>query len=244
MNTTVEIRDALETMEGDGAEVKRLMPIRGFMNYDPIVLWDHFDIGPGSGFPDHPHRGFEGITYLFSGAMQHTDNLGNQSTVLPGGAQRFTAGSGLIHSEMPGTDERTTGIQLWINLPKRLKQVEPAYQQVDAEQIPEHTFPGGRKRIIVGDDASIKLLTPVLYLDIQLDKNAKLDEAVNPDHRGLVYVVTGKLQLNNQTLETGQACFMENTALLSFQAQSACRMMVCLGQPHGESIRQYGPFVD
>lgn len=244
MSASMQIRQALETMEGDGAEVKRLLPIREFMNFDPIVMWDHFDIGPGSGFPDHPHRGFEAITYLFSGAMQHADNLGNRSTVLPGGAQRFTAGSGLVHSEMPGSTERTTGIQLWINLPKRLKQVDPAYQQVDAKQIPQQQFPGGIKRIIVGDDAAVKLLTPVKYLDIQLDKDSTLEEPINPEHRGLVYVVEGQLLLNQQEVVTGQACFMENIDRLSFHAQTDCRLMLCFGQPHGESIRQHGPFVD
>lgn len=231
-------------MEGDGAEVKRLLPIHGFMNFDPIVLWDHFDIGPGSGFPDHPHRGFEAITYLFSGAMQHADNLGNTSTVLPGGAQRFTAGSGLVHSEMPGTEDRTTGIQLWINLPKRLKQVPPAYQQVDAGQIPEQPFPGGIKRIIVGNEDAVQLLTPVKYLDITFEAAASLQEPINSQHRGLVYVVSGKLTLNGHQIETGQACFMEQTSALDFAAQEASQVMVCFGQPHGEPIRQYGPFVD
>ncbi|MDH5178939.1 MAG: pirin family protein [Gammaproteobacteria bacterium] len=244
MSALFEIRNALETMEGDGAEVKRLLPIHGFMNFDPIVLWDHFDIGPGSGFPDHPHRGFEAITYLFSGAMQHADNLGNRSTVLPGGAQRFTAGSGLVHSEMPGVDDRTTGIQLWINLPKRLKQVPPAYQQVDAEQIPVETFAGGRKRIIVGGDEAVQLLTPVKYLDIELDAAATYAEPLDPNHRGLVYVVKGDVELNGCHLTAGQAVFMEQTDRLTFAARTACQMMVCFGQPHGEPIRQYGPFVD
>lgn len=244
MPVHTEIRSALETTEGEGAEVKRLLPIHGFMNYDPIVLWDHFSVAPGTGFPDHPHRGFEAITYVFSGSMQHTDNLGNQSTVLPGGAQRFTAGRGLVHSEMPGQAERTVGIQLWINLPKRLKTVEPAYQQVDAADIPEQIFAGGKKRFIAGEGSPIELLTPVKYLDIELEAEAGLQEPIAAGHRGLVYIVLGELELNSNKLTTGQACFIEGADNLVMKASKNTHLMLCFGQAHGEPIRQYGPFVD
>lgn len=244
MAAKIEIRQALETMEGDGAEVRRLLPIPGFMNFDPIVLWDHFSVAPGTGFPDHPHRGFEAITYVFSGSMQHADNLGNRSTVLPGGAQRFTAGRGLVHSEMPGHGERTAGIQLWINLPLRLKGVEPGYQQVEGADIPQQVFAGGKKRIIVGAGSPVRLLTPVQYLDIELDAGAGLIEPVTGGHRGLVYIVDGELELNGHTLVTGQAGLVDGVDSLKMNAVQDTRLMLCLGQPHGEPIRQYGPYVD
>lgn len=244
MLAQIDIRQAMETMEGDGAEVKRLMPIPQCRNFDPVVLWDHFSVAPGTGFPDHPHRGFEAITYVFQGSMEHADNLGNRTTVFAGGAQRFTAGSGLVHSEMPGMDERTIGIQLWINLPKRLKTVEPGYQQVDADDLPEVSFPGGSKRIIVGDDSPVKLLTPVKYLDIRLDEQASLVEEVNVAHRGLVYVVEGEVEINGHQLQAGQAAFVEGEDRLEMKAISPSRLMLCFGQPHGEPIIQYGPFVD
>ncbi len=127
---------AVHTQEGDNAEVNRLFPLPGrLMHYDPFVLWDEFTVQPGAGFPTHPHRGFEAITYVFSGEMQHADNLGNTSTVGPGGAQRFTAGRGIEHSEMPGETQATRGIQLWINLPQRLKQLDPDYQEVPASRL-------------------------------------------------------------------------------------------------------------
>lgn len=244
MHAQTEIRQALETMEGDGAEVRRLLPIPQFRNYDPIVLWDHFNVAPGTGFPDHPHRGFEAITYVFEGSMEHADNLGNRTTVFPGGAQRFTAGRGLVHSEMPGKDGRTVGIQLWINLPQRLKTVAPDYQQVNADEIPEQSFSGGKKRIIVGPESPVKLLTPVKYLDIELEAQASLTEAIAAGQRGLVYVVAGEAAVNGQQLQRGQACFMEGVDSLTLQAVSDTRCMLCFGQPHGEPIRQYGPFVD
>jgi len=244
MTPQCEVRQALATMEGDGAEVKRLMPIRGFMNFDPIVLWDHFDIVPGAGFPDHPHRGFEAITYLFQGAMEHADNLGNRSTVSAGGAQCFTAGRGLVHSEMPGVDGHTTGIQLWVNLPGRLKGVEPAYQQVDAEDIPEQQFNGGRRRIIVGTDSPVKLQTPVYYCELQLEPGAEVSETIQAGHRGLVYVVSGEVSINQHTLEAAQSLFCQDETSLHIHAKSAAQLMLCFGQPHGEPIRQSGPFVD
>lgn len=98
------VRSATTGSEGDSAEVNRLFPVHGFMNFDPFVLWDDFTIRPGAGFPDHPHRGFEGVTYVIKGSVNHTDNLGNNSTVHHGGMQRFTAGKGIIHSEMPSAE--------------------------------------------------------------------------------------------------------------------------------------------
>jgi redox-sensitive bicupin YhaK (pirin superfamily) len=135
---------AVETMEGDKVIVKRLFPVAGLRNHDPFVLWDHFEVAAGSGFPPHPHRGFEAITYLFSGNMSHEDNLGNSSIIGPGGAQRFSAGKGIIHSEMSGGEEPARGIQLWINLPKRLKHIDPDYQETAAAEI---TFERKRSQV-------------------------------------------------------------------------------------------------
>ena len=148
---------AFETMEGEGALVYRLMPVAGLRNLDPFVLFDHFVLQAGMGFPTHPHRGFEGITYLLSGSMQHKDNLGNDQTIQAGGAQRFTAGSGIFHSEMPSETEITEGIQLWVNLPQKLKTLDPDYQQVDKQEIIVD-FPetGVQRRTLVGNKGKIQ----------------------------------------------------------------------------------------
>lgn len=145
---TQKIRNVIETSEG--VDIKRLFPIPEFMNFDPFVLFDHFDIGAGHGFPEHPHRGFEAITYMFNGGMNHKDNLGNESFVSKGGAQRFTAGKGLVHSEMPAKEGKSNGIQLWINLPKRLKQIAPSYQQVNDDEFSQQNILGGWVKNIVG----------------------------------------------------------------------------------------------
>lgn len=248
MSNQHTIRSAVETMEGAGVTVKRLMPVPDFMNFDPFVLCDHFLIGPGTGFPDHPHRGFEAITYMFEGSMNHKDNLGNESTVTVGGAQRFTAGSGLVHSEMPGATGNSTGIQLWINLPGRLKQTPPAYQQVDSGDIPEHAIENGKLRVIVGEDSPLELLTPVRYLDITLDEGGHYAEDISSGYRGFIYVVSGQAILNQQQAEAGDACFYESEmdaeSRFEIKTNRVSRLMVCLGRPHHEPIRQHGSYVD
>jgi len=241
----VFIQSAIEMSEGDGVDVNRLFPVtRDRMNFDPFVLWDNFNIGPGHGFPAHPHRGFEAITYMFSGSIEHKDNLGNQSRVTSGGAQRFTAGRGMEHSEMPDTQEMSNGIQLWINLAKDLKSIDPSYQQVDKENIPVKKIDGGKISIIVGDDSPVKLKTPVRYLEVTLDRDAALTEKVPKNFRGFIYVLSGQLSVNTQSVEQRQAYFFENIEELEVKAMRKGHFMLCMGKPHKEPIHQHGPFVD
>ena len=241
----LQVTDALLMQEGDGAEVQRLFPIpRRMMNFDPFVLWDHFTIEPGNGFPTHPHRGFEAITYMFSGSMQHKDNLGNQSTVTAGGAQRFTAGRGIEHSEMPAAEGQSSGIQLWINLPQSLKQTEPGYQQVDADQIPVRQSGDAELRVIVGEPSPMMLQTAVRYYDVNLPADGTYTEQVPQGFRGLLYVVHGRLEVNQQVMSNGQAIFFEVIENLNMRGLDNCRFMLVMGRPHGEPIRQWGPFVD
>lgn len=237
----VKLHHALTVPEGDGVTVKRLMPVHGLRNFDPFVLWDHFDITSG-GFPDHPHRGFEAITYLFAGGMQHADNLGNKVTIHAGGAQRLTAGAGIVHSEMP--DGRASGIQLWINLPKALKGIDPAYQQVDADGIPEYSDDGTRIRTIVGKGSPLMLKTPVEYLDIRLEAGAVLARDVPKDSRGLIYVVEGAASFAGENMSAGDACFIDDAVALAIVTEADTHLMWCFGRPHGEPIDQHGPFVD
>ncbi|MFQ5469754.1 MAG: pirin family protein [Gammaproteobacteria bacterium] len=238
------LRKASQVKEGDGADVRRLMPVAGFMNFDPFVLWDHFTVKPGAGFPTHPHRGFEAITYMFDGTMRHEDNLGNKSTVAMGGAQRFTAGRGMTHSEMPSEEGESQGIQLWINLPRQLKKIDPDYQQVDTDDFPRFDIHQGSLKVLVGEGSPLKIHTPVRYLDVQLDTGGRLGEDLAAGYRGLVYVVDGDVKINGNQAEQGEGCFLEFPDELDIAAVSKARVMVCIGQPHHEPIRQYGPYVD
>ncbi|NWF35977.1 pirin family protein [Mariprofundus sp. KV] len=238
---SISIHSAITVPEGDGVTVKRLMPVGGLRNFDPFVLWDHFDIS-GGGFPDHPHRGFEAITYLFDGGMNHADNLGNVGTIHGGGAQRFTAGSGIVHSEFP--DGRAHGIQLWINLPQQLKSLPPAYQQVQRDEIPELTENGVTVRTIVGDSGAISLHTDVEYLEIRMAGDTKLQRALPSGFRGFIYAVQGETRINGNQLGYGAAAFIEDESHIEITSEAGARLMWCFGKPHHEPIYQHGPFVD
>lgn len=238
------VRQAKETNEGDSVVVKRLFPVVGYMNFDPFVLWDHFNVKPGSGFPDHPHRGFEAITYMLSGSMEHKDNLGNASRVGVGGAQRFTAGKGIVHSEMPGADGSNEGIQLWINLPRTLKTSEPSYQQVDQHDFPVESITAGKIITIVGEGSPLMIKTPLLYKQLALNENGRYVETVPPDFRGLIYVVNGQASIDQQSLTEGEALFIERGGIFEISSMSPCVIMLCFGKSHGEPIYQHGSFVD
>ena len=245
MKNNTFIYPAAEMSEGDGVDVVRLFPVsHKMMNYDPFVLWDNFNLGPDRGFPTHPHRGFEAITYMFSGSIEHKDNLGNHSTVTAGGAQCFTAGRGMEHSEMPDSKIESNGIQLWINLAKNQKSVEPGYQQVDKENIPQKEITGGRVSVIVGDNSPLKLNTPVRYLEVSLEKGASLSEKVPKDFRGFIYLLNGQLKVNTESVVAKEAFFFENIEELDIKSLSKSHFMLCMGKPHGEPIKQHGPYVD
>ncbi|MDX8409532.1 MAG: pirin family protein [Mariprofundales bacterium] len=234
------LQQAVTVPEGDGVTVKRLMPLQERRNFDPFVLWDHFDINSG-GFPDHPHRGFEGITYLFSGGMNHTDNLGNRGRIGAGGVQRFTAGRGIIHSEFP--DGRAVGIQLWVNLPQRLKDIAPDYQQLAAEDVPQAQDGENTVRTIIGDNSPLQLQSKVTYQEIILHDALTL--TIPQGWRGLLYVVEGEVTINDaHHCPATTAAFFENETSLGLESSTGGRLMACFGQPFHEPIRQHGPFVD
>lgn len=243
-NRSVFVRQAVSGAEGEGAEVNRLFPVRGFMNFDPFVLWDDFTIHAGAGFPDHPHRGFEGVTYVIQGSVNHTDNLGNDSTVHLGGLQRFTAGKGIVHSEMPSVDSETRGIQLWVNLPAELKTLAPDYQQVNASEITTVAIAGGEVRMLAGENAMLKLHTRIIYQDVELQSGYQYDLEIDAEMRGFVYVLKGELTVSGKLVKQAESCFIQNTAKLEIGAQSDTRFMLCFGTPHNQPIYQHGSFVD
>jgi len=241
----MNIIKAQEMQEGDGVTVRRLFPFqRDRLVADPFVLWDDFTIGAGCGFPTHAHRGFEAITYLFSGTMNHADNLGNNSTVTAGGAQRFTAGKGTQHSEMPGDDGDTRGIQLWINLPKSLKDIEPDYQQVNAADIPEKTQNGVTIREIVGEHSPVRLKTPVRYNEVRMNADSTYKVNVANEMQGVIYLQDGEVSVNDNKLKVGEALQLSGNDMVVILAEKNSRLMIALGTPHHEAVRLTGGFVD
>ena len=241
----LEVVTAKRMDEGEGVAVKRLFPIFGErMNHDPFVLFDHFEISEGKGFPTHPHRGFEAITYLFSGAMRHTDNLGNDSVITAGSSQIFCAGRGIEHSEMPEDEGTTSGIQMWINLARARKYIKPSYQMVDALDLPFSATDGVSVITIVGDSSTAQLQNQICYQSVQMSPNAYY-ELTTKNQPGFVYVVTGTLGYGEEGIEQGQALlFDEEEAVLVVRADNGCHLMIAYGKPHNEPIVQHGPFVD
>lgn len=226
--------------EGAGARVQRLFPTAARRHIDPFVFCDHFRVQAGTGFPRHPHRGFEAITFMLKGRMQHEDNLGNRAAVSAGGAQRFTAGAGIEHSEMPEGDAE--GIQLWINLPRAKKGISPAYQQADA--VPVSETDGLRRSLIVGDQGPISLHTPVRLEMLELPGGQACREAVPENWQGFIYLIEGRLQLPQFELQPQQGVAITGSDSVTMEALSDSRFILALGQPHNEPIIHNGPFVD
>lgn len=242
----IKVLDSTRMMEGQDVEVKRLFPINNkCMNHDPFVLFDHFYVEQGQGFDTHPHRGFEGITFLFSGAMRHKDNLGNNSVVSEGGAQIFCAGRGISHSEMPEGQGSNEGIQFWISLEKRLKNVEPTYQHVEAKELPKLSCEFGSRTIIVGEGSPVKILSDIKYEYMSINEGMTYEIRDIEGESGLIYLISGNLNIESISLIAAQsALFDSNNKSIKLKANSECYLMYASGEPHFEPIRQYGPYVD
>ncbi|OAQ34462.1 hypothetical protein K457DRAFT_105422 [Linnemannia elongata AG-77] len=190
---------AAEREEGMGATVRRSLGTIQQHHDDPFLLLDEFWVGSRGGFPDHPHRGFETVTYLFRGQMQHEDFAGHKGTIGPGDLQWMTAGRGVVHCEMPvsADPEATHGLQLWVNLSQKDKRCDPAYQDLRDDQIPRaRPQDGVEVKVIAGEAHGIKskvyTRTPTMYLDYRMKKNQRVEQAVPKDYSGFVYMLSGK----------------------------------------------------
>ena len=255
---------AMETLEGGGFLVHRPFPTPALDHFDPFLLLDEMgpsELGPGEakGAPDHPHRGFETVTYLLSGAMEHKDSRGNRGKLTPGDVQWMTAGSGVVHSEMPepsfaAKGGRMHGFQLWVNLPARDKMMAPRYQEVAGASIPVAKSEDGRVtvRVIAGEalgkSAVIDTRTPILYLDAELAPGAKLDQPVPPDYNAFAYVVEGTGLFGPEGRRARQhemVRFREDGDTVSIEAspEGKLRVLVIGGVPLNEPVARYGPFV-
>ncbi|MDG5814331.1 pirin family protein [Chitinispirillales bacterium ANBcel5] len=231
--------------EGEGARVKRLFPSSKIRDFDPFVLFDEFFVDPFAGFPEHPHRGFEAITYMLEGSFRHKDTLGNDTEVGQEGVQRFTAGRGILHSEMPGRGVSVChGIQLWLNLPKRLKHIEPSYQQVDKGNLTVFEVPGGTVRTVIGDKSPLKVNTTVSYFDIRLRAGYSYSPLFHPQFSSFIYVYRGKVLCKGLECGSGQGITLKLSPGDIFKAVDSSGFLFLTGKPHREPIYHNGPYVD
>ncbi len=235
---------AVETAEGEGATVKRVFPTRHLRHFDPFVLLDEFFVEPPAGFPSHPHKGFEAITYMLEGGFHHIDDLGNDSTVLAGGLQKFAAGRGITHSELPGTNGMNRGLQLWIRLPSKLRDTEPEYQQLASSAIPEKELNNIRIREIVGEKSPLKLHTKITYLDITTtETGGKIVYDVDPEANVFLYVLEGSLTIAGTSVNRGEAALLTMGKKVEVVMEEKTRFVLIGGKPHGEPIILKGSFV-
>lgn len=230
------------TTDGDGATLARLFPSPALRHFDPFVLLDDFDVRAPAGFPTHPHRGFEAFTYMIDGAFEHRDTMGNISTITAGGTQRFNSGRGAKHSEMPASDGSNRGLQLWVNLPRKLKRMDPEYSGHQADALPLVDDGTQRSRIITGGTSPNALHTEVDYRDVTLLAD-RWQVTIPPGRNSLVYALDGTITVGAHTARRGEALLVEPGAL-TVSGSRGSRFAYLSGRPHGEPIRHRGPFVD
>jgi len=260
---SVRIVTAHRQSEGAGFIVRRPVPSQGLEVADPFLLLDEMgpvDYAPGKavGAPDHPHRGFETVTYMLEGEFEHEDSAGHRGVLRPGDVQWMTAGAGIVHSEMPSRriveqGGRVHGFQIWVNLPARLKMTRPRYQEVDASRIPEATSENGgaRVRVIAGEAlgarAVIDTHTPIVYQDWMLSSGADVVLAIAREQQVLAYVFQGSALIGNEAAEVidGQLALLGagDRVRLRGPASGSGRLLLLAGVPIGEPVSRYGPFV-
>lgn len=242
------------TSDGAGVKLKRLIGTQALPDLDPFLLLDEFSSDSPddylAGFPDHPHRGFETVTYMLNGRMRHRDNKGNEGLLQSGDVQWMTAGSGLIHSEMPEQEAGLMrGFQLWVNLPRAEKMKAPRYQDIASDRIPLVTDPQGNSvKVIAG--RYLEATGPVdgvsldpLYLDVELVAGGELTLAVPLGHNALVNVFEGQVEIAGQGVAKGQMAILKNGDSLQVSASQGGRFLLIAGQPLLEPVVRYGPFV-
>ena len=250
----IQIIEGLETSDGAGVKLRRIIGGPDLNMLDPFLLFDEFGSDDPDdyigGFPPHPHRGFETITYMLNGKFKHKDSAGNEGYLTDGSVQWMTAGKGVIHSEMPEqTDGLSRGFQLWLNLPKKLKMIEPSYNDIPAESIPKINIPGGYIKVICGEINGMKgpgrAHTGLLYYDISLSPGNIIEISVDDDWNSFVYVYNGKAKIANKILNSGQLGVLSDSGIVDLHADglSDLKCIIVGGEKLNEPVARGGPFV-
>ncbi len=248
----------MATSDGAGVRLTRVIGSQAMPMLDPFLMLDEFGSEkPGDyigGFPSHPHRGFETVTYMLDGRMRHKDNHGNEGLLTPGSVQWMSAGRGIVHSEMPEQEEGLMrGFQLWVNLPASEKMSAPKYQEFNAGQIPlVELSDGSQIKVIAGQigDVSGPVKQPAtdpLYFDIRLNAGRSFEHGIPSDHNAFVYVYEGSLNLviddQKHLVQTSELISLTQGDRVHFVANENARFIFVAGRPLNEPVARYGPFV-
>ncbi len=255
----VAVLRGLPASDGAGVKLTRVIGQPKLPDLDPFLMLDEFGSDKGAdyigGFPDHPHRGFETVTYMLAGRMRHGDNQGNVGLLRPGSVQWMTAGRGIIHSEMPEQEDGLMqGFQLWVNLPAKDKMCKPRYQDIDPEKIPVvERADGIRVKVLAGSFDGVTgpvsaVATEPLYLDISLPAGAALDVAVPAQHNAFAYPFEGTARIgasvDAKVIARGEIAVLSLGAGVHLAAENGpARLILVAGRPLREPVAKYGPFV-
>jgi redox-sensitive bicupin YhaK (pirin superfamily) len=245
------------TSDGAGVRMTRVIGSELLDSFDPFLLLDEFRSDDPqdylAGFPDHPHRGFETVTYMLAGRMRHGDNQGNTGMLGPGSVQWMTAGRGIVHSEFPEQQEGLMwGFQLWVNLPSAQKMTAPRYQDIQADRIPEVDLgAGARARVLVGEIDGVAgpvsdVATDPIYFDLHLEPNASYTATLPDGHNVFVYVYVGEARVGAAatSIQRGELALLTRGASLPVTAGGeGARLLIVGGRPLNEPVARYGPFV-
>ncbi|WP_439635308.1 pirin family protein [Oceanicaulis sp.] len=251
----VKITQGMPTSDGAGVKLTRLLGTPDLRVLDPFLMLDKFHSdNPGdylAGFPPHPHRGFETVTYMVEGRMRHQDNKGHEGVIEPGGVQWMTAARGIVHSEMPEQEDGLmSGFQLWVNLPKAEKMKDPAYQEFDEERVPSDIRDGVVAKIVTGQ-TSTGVKGPVtdvtvepLYAELRMEPGAVFEEPIPDAKTAFLAVHTGDVEAGGMKLKEAQlGVFGRGDAIRIKAGPEGARLMLAAGKPIGEPIVWGGPFV-
>jgi len=250
-----QIVDPQPVVEGAGVRLRRSIAGRALDYVDPFLLFDHFASDDPAdylaGFPMHPHRGIETVTYMLAGRVEHRDSLGNAGAIHAGDVQWMTAGRGILHEEMPKpVDGRMAGFQLWVNLPARLKMTRPRYQEVPAARIPEvRQADGVTIRVIAGAVGEVRgpvteIAADPTYLDVTLPPHARFTHPIARGHAAFAYLFAGTVAIDDAALAHPRLIvFDDGDAVQITAGASGARFLLVSGKPLGEPVARYGPFV-
>ena len=242
-------------LEGGGFKVRRPAAMGSLMS--PFLLLDEMgpaDYAPGEavGAPWHPHRGFETVTYMLAGEMEHEDSVGSKGVITPGDVQWMTAGKGIIHSELPTKKMMEEGgmmhgFQIWVNLPAKDKMMNPRYQDITSDQSPTIEKNGVWARVIAGEclgiESSIDTVIPITYVHVKMDSGSTLDKTLDTELNGMVYVFKGEVNVEGKSVKDGSLALLSAGSEVTIEAEESSEFLILAGPELNEPIARYGPFV-
>lgn len=227
---------------GTGVNSKRAFPTNSYpSNLDPFVLFERFYIDEDKGFPMHPHKGFEIVSYMIDGGMEHEDSLGVKHTAYEDTAMRITTGGGIRHSEFPADDEPCNGLQLWVNLPRDKKDIDADYQDAEHSELPTEEVDGAEITTVVGEGSPIQIHTEMEYLDVKIDGEWTWE--IKDGFSGFIFGVKGKGKVKGQNFGKGDVLTVKQSEEIQLGSDEEFRVVAVQGKPHNQPIRQKGPYV-